>query len=329
MKKIPISLLSALLWALPFAAFPEEEQDLSVNEIMVSNLDQFVDPSWNFGPWIELYNPTDADIQIRGYWVSDDPAHPKKVRIPRSLNVPAKGFANLWFDHHDKYCITQLPLKLDADGGVFILSRPDGTPVARLDYPPCVPRASYARTANGAGEWQWSSTPTPNASNQGMTFCQQRLPAPEVSEPSQIFTGTIWVRVTIPEDCTLRYTIDGRTPTLTTGSTSSNGLFAVSENKVFRFALFRDGYLSSPVVTRTYLLNDKTFSLPIISVVTNPDNPYSTDMGSFVRGTNGRPGLGQSSNSNWNVDWDRPCNFELLDEEGHSLGNQGTEMTRR
>ena len=328
MTKIHKSVLSALLWALPFVAFPEEVRDLRINEIMVANLDQFVDPSWNYGPWVELYNPTDADIQIRGYWVSDDPAHPKKVRIPRSLNVPAKGFATLWFDHHDKYCITQLPLKLDADGGVFVLSDLNGTPVASLDYPPCVPRASYARTADGAGEWQWSSSPTPGSTNEGMTFCQERLPAPEVSEPSRFYTGTLQVKVKIPEGCTLRYTTDGRTPTLTTGYTSANGLFTVSGNKVYRFALFRQNALSSPVVTRSYLLKDKTFSLPVISVVTNPDNLYSNDMGIFVRGTNGRPGLGQSSKCNWNMDWDRPCNFELLDEEGHSLVNQGTEMKR-
>ena len=317
-----------LFWVLPFLAFPEAETDLCINEIMIANIDQFVDPSWNYGPWVELFNPTGTDIQIRGYWVSDDPGQPKKVRIPRDLSVPAGGFANLWFDHHDKYCITQLPLKLDADGGTFILSRSDGTPVATLDYPPCVPRASYARTDDGAGEWQWSSTPTPNASNRGMTFCRERLPAPEVNEPSQIFTGSIQVRVTIPEGCTLRYTIDGRTPTLTTGSTSTNGQFAVSKDRVFRFALFREGYLSSPVVTRTYLLRDKTFNLPVISVTTDPDNLYSNEMGIFVRGTNGRPGLGQSSKCNWNMDWDRPCNFELLDEEGHSLVNQGTEMKR-
>ena len=328
MENVWKSALSALLWVVSSLVFSQGGADLRINEIMVANLDQFVDPSWNYGPWVELYNPTDAAVQIRGYWVSDDPEHPKKVRIPRNLSVPAGGFATLWFDHHDKYCITQLPLKLDVDGGVFILSQADGTPVATLQYPPCVPRASYARTADGAGEWQWSSTPTPGSTNQDMTFCQERLPAPEVNEPSQIFTGSIWVRVTIPEGCTLRYTTDGRTPTLKTGDTSTDGVFAVSGNRVFRFALFRNGYLSSPVVTRTYLLRDKNFSLPVISVVTNPDNLYSNEMGIFVRGVNGRPGLGQSSKCNWNMDWDRPCNFELLDAEGHSLLNQGTEMKR-
>ena len=326
MKRIYLYLFLFVL--LPQFSPAEEKPRLVFNEIMVANVDQFIDPSWNYGLWAEIYNAGDKDVELRGYWVSDDPEQPKKVCIPCNLKVPAKGFATLWFDHHDRYRITQLPLKLDADGGMLVLSSLRGTPVTQAEFPPCIPRASYARTSDGAEEWQWSSTPTPGTSNRRMTFCRERLPAPEVNLTSRIFSGTLDVAVTIPEGCTLRYTTDGKTPTQTQGRTSSDGLFSVTKTTILRFALFREGYLSSPVVTRSYLLRDKTFSLPVVSVVTDPGNLYSDKMGIFVRGVNGRPGHGEDVKCNWNMEWDRPCNFELLDEEGNSLVNQETLVRR-
>ena len=321
-------LLYAMLLLPLLVAAGETGEGLTINEVMVANLDRFVDPSWNYGAWVELYNPTGEAVPLQGCWASDDPLQPKKARIRHDLIVAPGGFALLWFDHHDKYCPSQIDLKLDADGGTFLLSRADGSLLCQADFPECVPRASYARRGDGAGEWGWSNAPTPGASNSGMEFCTERLEAPQVSQPSQIFRDRLEVEVTVPEGCTLRYTTDGRTPSPTTGGVSLDGRFTVTENSVYRFALFAEGRLSSPVVTRSYLLHDKTFSLPVISVTTDPDNLYSDELGIFVRGVNGRPGNHQSMPCNWNMDWDRPCNFEYLDAEGRSLVNQEAEMKR-
>ena len=45
-------------------------------------------------------------------------------------------------------------------------------------------------------------------------------------------------------------------------------------------------------------------------------------LGVYVKGTNGRPGNGQSSPCNWNMDWDRPVNFEYITPEGGMVINQ-------
>ena len=93
MEKICKYALSVLLWAVSFLGFSQGGEGLCINEIMVANLDQFVDPSWNYGPWVELYNAGPKEVDVRGFWVSDDPARPMKVRIPRNLIVPAGGCA--------------------------------------------------------------------------------------------------------------------------------------------------------------------------------------------------------------------------------------------
>ena len=52
---------------------------LVVNEIMASNIDMMLDPSYNYGGWIELYNPTSSAISLNGLYISWDKNNLKKV----------------------------------------------------------------------------------------------------------------------------------------------------------------------------------------------------------------------------------------------------------
>lgn len=327
MKQRKTFLLVLMAFFASFRCYSRTES-LVINEIMVANVDMFVDPSWNYGGWVEFYNTAAAPTQLRGCWISDDPDNLKKVHITQSFIVYGRSFKNLWFDHHDKYCPTQMDMKLKYEGGTIYLSDSKGNLLMSQDYPAAVPRASWARLSDCAEEWGYSNAPTPEQSNGNVTACQLRLDAPEVNLPSCIFDKTLTVRVEIPDGAILRYTTDGSTPTMKEGTTSETGIFTVSNTTLYRFALFREGYMSSPVVTRSFLKKDKDFSLPVMSLATDPANLYSDELGIFVQGVNGRPGLGVGSKCNWNMDWDRPVNFEYLDEEGVSLLNQEADILR-
>ena len=304
-------------------------RNVIVTEIMAANLDQMVDPSWNYGGWVELYNPSALTVTLTGCWLSDDPQQLQKVHISQPTIIPGKGYKNLWFEHHDKYCLTQMDMKLDVEGGKLYLSDEAGQLILAQQYPPAVSRCSYARKSLTGNTWGWSSTPTPEAANTGMTYAEVRLPAPDIDQPTQVFDASLNVCVNIPEGATLRYTTDGTAPTATNGETSETGLFSIDETTTFRFCLIGDGYLPSPVVTRSYLLRDKEFALPVLSVVGNDYDLYGDDMGIMVRGNgNGRPGNGQSSPCNWNMDWDRTVNTEFLNTEGEMVINQETAIER-
>lgn len=318
-------LILGLLLLLP-STMKSGVKDLVINEIMVSNIDRFVDPSWNYGGWVEFYNPGAAPCNLLGLWISDDPENLKKVHITQSTQVYGRSYKNLWFEHHDKYCPSQMNMKLNLEGGTIYLSDSRGNVILSQSYPAAVPRTSWARLSENADEWGYCDRPTPQASNENMIVCQTRLPAPEPSAESCIFSKNFSVNIPIPTGATLRYTTNGSTPTLVNGSTSTSGVFVVSNTITYRFAFFQDGFMSSPVIGRTYLKKDKDFSLPIMCVATHPDNLYSDRMGIFVQGSSGRPGRGQSGKCNWNMDWDRPVSFEFLDEEGHSLVNQEAEI---
>lgn len=297
-------------------------ETLIINEVQASNVDMFVDPSWNYGSWIELYNPTDFAAGISGYYVSDDETNLKKFKLSSTYGVvPGHGYRVIWFDHHEDDP-TQVNFKLSPEGGSIYISSPQGVLLSSQTYPATVSRTSYARRADGGDIWGMTAQPTPGASNATSTFSEDRLAAPQVDKDAQFFTGTLQVVVSIPQGATLKYTTDGSAPSDNNGMTSLTGIFSISQTTTFRFRLFQDGMLPSAVVTRSYLRQDREYTLPVVSIVTDAKHLYSDEMGIFVRGVNGRPGLGQSTPCNWNMEWERPVNFELITPTNQMAFNQ-------
>ncbi len=297
---------------------------LLVNEVQQANIDQFIDPSWNYGGWVELYNTTDQPISLAGLYVSDDPADPMKMPLDSRFGiVPAHGFKAIWFDHYSRWAPSMVNFKLDSDGGTFCLSNNKGVVILQQDYPPAIARTSYARNTDGSNTWSYTDQPTPEATNTTSAFALARLAAPVVDRNGGFFTEAFTVRVTIPSGATLRYTTDGSTPTLANGETSADGRFSIEGTTVLRLRLFQSGWLASPVTTRSYIYKDQDYTLPVISLVSDPANLTGSDYGIFVKGNgNGRPGNGQSSACNWNMEWDRPANIEFFTEDGQSAFNQ-------
>ena len=303
-------------WKLEYYDYFEtlSDEPVLVNEIMPANLDLFVDPSWNYGGFAEFYNPTDKNLSLTGCYLSDNPENLKKWHIPSgATTLPAHGLGTIWFDHNDQYCKTQANFKLDIEGGTLYLSNPDGNLIVEQEYPAAVRRCSYARTEDGGDTFSWTGTATPGKTNKDCDFSAQQLETPTVSQEGKVFTGTLSIRATIPAGATLRYTTDGSVPTLTNGKTSSNGYFTVTNNTVYRFRLFKTGFLPSDVKTCSYITKERDFCAPIISIVTNDQNIYGQDYGIFVQGNgHGRAGRGQGARCNWNMDWDRPVSMEYF-----------------
>ena len=299
-------------------------ENIVINEVQTSNIDMYVDPSFNYGGWIELYNPTEQAVSLNNLYISDNPENLTKYCLGKNRGIiPAKGYHVLWFDHYNfHYAPSQIDFKLDYDGGTIYLSDTEGNLFTSFDYPVAITRTSYARTIDNGTEWSYTASPTPGASNTTSTYSEERLDAPVIDKDACLFTAPFNFNVEIPQGATLRYTIDGTTPSLTNGETSIDGRFYVNSTTTFRFGLFQEGMLPSQIVTRSYIYKDRDYNLPIISVVTDPVNLYDDMLGVYVRGTNGRTGNGQSSPCNWNMDWDRPVNFEYITPDGGMVVNQ-------
>ncbi len=308
---------------------------LLINEIMARNIDMMLDPSYNYGGWIELYNPTNASISLNGLYISNDASNPRLVQLTSSHgSVPAKGFKTLWFDHYEQgnnggwggntsstLGSKQIDFKIRPEGDTLYISDKNGNILITQICPRAIARTSYARITDGGDEWSYTYTPTEGKSNVGSIFAEEQIDMPRVDRKGTIYSNPFDIHVDIPEGAMLRYTTDGTTPDLDNGSTSEDGVFNIGEQKnyVYRFRLYKDGYLPSDVATHTYIYNASNYYLPIVSVVTNPKNLYDDMIGCYVDGKNGTSDSGgyrfvhgKDGTSNKNRSWDRPVNFEYI-----------------
>ena len=325
MKRILFTLLAASTLATAHA------DDLVINEVMASNAGVVMSPATNFDSWIELYNPNTTAINLAGMYLSDDGGNLTRWKMPSNMgSVPAKGFKVVWLGADDIKS-AQAPFKLDCDGGTICLSNKNGQLITSVEYPAAMSRTAWARTTDGGDTWGWTATPTPGTTNTTSTFASQRLAAPVVSVGSQLITGSLSFHVDIPEGATLMYTTDGSMPTSTVTSgacrKSTTGNFSVSQTANYVFRLFKDGYLPSVPVTRSFIKTSNNYTIPIVSIV--GDERYFTDntWGIDVKGTNGITGNGSDDPVNWNQPWDRPVNFSYISPTEGMLFNQDVNIS--
>lgn len=326
----------------------QAQNSLVINEIMAANVDVVMDPSFNFGSWIELYNPTNKIYRTNSLYVTDDLSDMKKSKIIDDRTIKKGEFFTVWFDHWDGvFAPYQMKFKLDYNGGTIYVT--DGsTVICSQEYPQAVGRVSYARTKDGGSDWAWTANPTPSASNSTSTFvgsAQKQLAAPEFSVDGGLFTEEFEVKITSPEGAEIWYTtgfFSCSTPSPDnpySQKLDENGTFKIGNHSfAIRARAFKEGYLPSEVTTRTYIYKDMDYVFPIISVVTDNDYLWDYDYGIFVGNAydyytgenlcpNGRPGNGQSGYCNWNCDWDRPANFEYITDKNEYALNQEVDMS--
>jgi hypothetical protein len=100
-KKVPI--LCAGLVAMMQLATAQESADLRINELLASNISVFPDNHDfdDYSDWIELYNPGNEAIELRGYFLSDNPEAPVKWSFPEEAVIAAKSYLVVRADGFD------------------------------------------------------------------------------------------------------------------------------------------------------------------------------------------------------------------------------------
>lgn len=145
-----------------------EDCGVYINEFMASNATTIADSYGNYSDWIELYNSTDAEVDISGFGISDNIAQPKKYVLPEGTVIAAKGYLLIFCSGNQGFSETgelHAPFKLKAYGEDVVLSSRNGSIIDSYSYGLQQTDSSMARTVDGAGEWQQNSHPTPGYPN--------------------------------------------------------------------------------------------------------------------------------------------------------------------
>jgi hypothetical protein len=140
---------------------PELDGQLVINEVMVANVYTARDERDLPGDWIELYNPTDQELSLHGYGITDDLTDPLKHTFPDGVEIPAGGHLLVWADDSASQGGTHTSFRLSREMGELGLARPDGTWIDRVQYAEQAVDFSAAREPDGSDRWviEWHASP--------------------------------------------------------------------------------------------------------------------------------------------------------------------------
>ena len=285
--------------------------------------------------WVEIYNSTGSAVSLAGYGISNNPKNPAKWVFPDISIEPGEYLLLYATGSADKAQKKNLKLNfcISSTGEALFFFDPNGKLIDKLSAGRMRSGQSYGR--DGSDNRYYYADPTPGAQNgkgyEGIT----QLPAFSVTPG--IYDNAVTVAITAGEGETIRYTTDCTTPNAS--SEVYSGELSISKNSVIRAAAFRDGYLSGDVATATYLFRSDgvNHALPVVTLVTDPDNLWNSKTGIYATGDKFDPDAASYADTlqsatyyqakfatEEQVDtiWEKPAAFSLFDDNGKQVFTQ-------
>ena len=252
---------------------------IKINEIMASN------PSVDKGgitndmgiaemDWIELYNAASVDIDITGWYLSDNDKKGKedKATILGSCVIPAGGYKIVWLDkihtNATEYAANEAfaVLKLSSSGDLIQLADKNKTVVDKINFKdkPQIKgysygpgKVSYGPNA-GTGPYVYMKTATPGAANVTEGW-GDFTPAVTFSEPHGYKTESFELTLSCAnmpdfEGAGIYYTLDGTSPT--PASTLYTGPITIDKTTCVRAAVPVEGSILQFDASATYIFLD-------------------------------------------------------------------------
>lgn len=137
--------------------------DLVINEILAANDEIIADEMGEFDDYIELYNKSNANISLNGYFITDDITNLNKFPLP-DATINANGYYLIWADKEEEQGVQHANFKLNAGGEQLYLVNAAGEIIDTLSFTNQTDDISYGRFPNGTGDFE-TMTPTPLATN--------------------------------------------------------------------------------------------------------------------------------------------------------------------
>ncbi|MDP3684312.1 MAG: lamin tail domain-containing protein, partial [Ignavibacteria bacterium] len=247
-----------------------------INEVLASNLTTNPDmvDFGDFSDWIELYNDENIDVNIGGFYLSDDFTIPTKWQFPANTIIPAKSFYLVWADDYNntpgktlirnwwpnnisfttKWCHTNFKLNKGGDKlGLFNIS---GSIVDSLTFPNQTTDISFGRQPDGTNILKFFGEATPLASNisaglNAISFSGLVNFSIEGGFYQNPFQLTLTSNT---GNGIIRYTTDGSKPS--SKSTQYLSPISISANTIVRARLFEDAKVPGKTITNSYFVSE-------------------------------------------------------------------------
>jgi len=247
-------------------------QRIVINEVQPKNITTFLENcSLNECPdWIELHNTTSTDIDISGYFLSDDPDNIRKWQVPTGTIINANGFLMLFGKDtflSPRSTAIKTNFNLSSNGETLILSDRLGVEIQQLIYPSIQNDISYGRLSDGS--YSIMSIPSPRAINPDIVAFEYLDSNLTLSIPSGIFTSSQTVELEHTGVGSIYYTLDGSTPN--TSSIPYTGPISITTNTVLKAIVIENANSFSLVENRSYIIG-ANHELPVVLLTS--DNSF-------------------------------------------------------
>jgi hypothetical protein len=238
----------------------DETSIVVINEFMANNDTGLGDEEGDQVDWLELYNTTDATIDLTGWSMTDDVLIPRKFTFPAGTTIAADEY-KIFFASGKIPAPSNLHIdfRLERNGEYLALFNPTDSVNPVHEYAPLFPRqkkdTSYGRLGNTAF-LRYFDVPTPGAYNAVLGGAFTGFVDDLVfNAPRGFYIAGFNLSVTSPTPgTTIYYTLDGTEPSTTNG-TQLVGDFTITGNTAFRAIGAHPDFLDSPIETNTYLIN--------------------------------------------------------------------------
>lgn len=163
-KNAPVETLS-----FTYSGSGNKDTILYINEFLADNSTCCQDLFGDFDDWFEIYNPNDFDVNLAGYYLTDNLMDSMQYMIPFSCStetiIPSKGYLVLWADKETSQGCTHLPFSISKAGEELGLFDQSGKLVDKIIFTSQSTDISYGRLPDGSSNWQKLQNPTPGSSN--------------------------------------------------------------------------------------------------------------------------------------------------------------------
>ena len=204
----------------PLSEEAQAEQGITpvrINEISAAN-GIYVNDYFKRNDWVELYNTTSQPVDVEGMFLSDNEADPKKYQITKGETkaetvIPAHGHLIVWCDKLETETLLHANFKLDADGGIVMLTAADGSWTDKVTYGLMKEDETVGRYPDGTSDIFVMNIPTIAQANIYSSYVTtvpqetaiQNIMADGADEVSVSYlAGNLIVRSTLSDDLQMR-----------------------------------------------------------------------------------------------------------------------------
>ena len=205
--------------------------------------------------------------------------------------------------------------KLAKSGESVYLFDPSGTLIDHITYPQVESDNSYARIPDGASNFCFIYSPTPEMPNSGTCYAGY-APAPVVSLAAGFYDTiqTVTLSTSFPSSV-IHYSLNGDIPTIASPVYTSPIL--IDSTVTLRARVFSLGYIPGETVSNTYFINENPH-LSVFSIATDSSNLWDYNTGIYVLGPNADT-VSPFYGANFWQPWSKPASIEYFDKSKTKL----------